>query len=526
MPDTAVNRRRGTTAQHAAFTGIIGETTYNTDVKILIAHDGATPGGFPAAHLHVANIFLLPQTMPQLQLPNTTSAAVGGIYVNAVRAIHNFGTQNWFSGVGAGNLTLTGADNTGLGTNALAGLTSGARNVAVGLNALAALTIGTNNVAVGAGSLAANTSGGSNTAVGRNALIANLTGSHNTAIGVSALTVATVSDNTAVGSNALVANTTGGSNTALGRQALTTNMTGANNTAVGSNALLLATGSNNTAIGRLASGGTTGANNIALGFSAGDNLTTGSNNIIIGYDIDSPTATNSNTLTIGNLIFGTGVDGTGTTISNGLVGIRVVAPVTELHVVSTSALDPRGIMSAQHTGDTIAARIHLRKSRGTPTAPSTIISGDMLGRLRFSGYDSANYLQMGSIDVVSVGTIAATRVPTFMAFSTATDATPSVLTEGFRLTQAGTLLMATAKALAIASGTNQRAGNAVLVAGTVTVANTTVTANTIVLLTRKTSGGTPGTLITYTVTAATSFTINSDSALDTSTFSYLLIEVP
>lgn len=71
-----------------------------------------------------------------------------------------------------------------------------------------------------------------------------------------------------------------------------------------------------------------------------------------------------------------------------------------------------------------------------------------------------------------------------------------------------------------------RAGNAVLVAGTVTVNDTTVTANTIVMLTRKTSGGTPGTLITYTVSAGTSFTINSDSALDTSTFSYFLIEVP
>lgn len=90
----------------------------------------------------------------------------------------------------------------------------------------------------------------------------------------------------------------------------------------------------------------------------------------------------------------------------------------------------------------------------------------------------------------------------------------------------GQLTISSAGVIGIASGSNQRAGNATMVAGTVTVANTTVTADTIVLLTRKTSGGTPGTLITYTVTAATSFTINSDSALDTSTFSYFLIEVP
>lgn len=88
------------------------------------------------------------------------------------------------------------------------------------------------------------------------------------------------------------------------------------------------------------------------------------------------------------------------------------------------------------------------------------------------------------------------------------------------------LTMATAVRLAVATGANQRAGNATLIAGSVTVANTTVTANTIVLYSRKTSGGTIGTAMTYTVSAATSFTLTSDSALDTSTFSYFLIEVP
>lgn len=88
------------------------------------------------------------------------------------------------------------------------------------------------------------------------------------------------------------------------------------------------------------------------------------------------------------------------------------------------------------------------------------------------------------------------------------------------------ITMTAASLLSITSGANQRAGNAVLVAGTVTVSNTTVTANTIVMLTRKTSGGTIGTAITYTVSAGNSFTITSDSVLDTSTFSYLLIEVP
>jgi len=81
------------------------------------------------------------------------------------------------------------------------------------------------------------------------------------------------------------------------------------------------------------------------------------------------------------------------------------------------------------------------------------------------------------------------------------------------------------KGLRLKSGTGQRAGNATLVSGTVTVSNATVTANTLVHLTRKTSGGTIGTAITYTLDAGNGFTITSDNVLDTSTFTYLLTEL-
>jgi hypothetical protein len=42
-----VRIRRGTTAQHAAFTGADGELTFDTTKKVLVAHDGVTPGGCP-----------------------------------------------------------------------------------------------------------------------------------------------------------------------------------------------------------------------------------------------------------------------------------------------------------------------------------------------------------------------------------------------------------------------------------------------------------------------------------------------
>jgi len=78
----------------------------------------------------------------------------------------------------------------------------------------------------------------------------------------------------------------------------------------------------------------------------------------------------------------------------------------------------------------------------------------------------------------------------------------------------------------IVPSASSRAGNATLVGGTIAVAVNTVTADSIVMITRKTSGGTIGTAITYTLNAGTGFTINSDNILDTSVFSYFVIENP
>jgi hypothetical protein len=42
-----VRLRRGTTAQHATFTGADGEVTFDTTKKALVLHDGVTAGGRP-----------------------------------------------------------------------------------------------------------------------------------------------------------------------------------------------------------------------------------------------------------------------------------------------------------------------------------------------------------------------------------------------------------------------------------------------------------------------------------------------
>ena len=51
-----VQIRRGTTAQHVAFTGALAEITYDTDKKTIIAHDGSTVGGVELARKDFANV--------------------------------------------------------------------------------------------------------------------------------------------------------------------------------------------------------------------------------------------------------------------------------------------------------------------------------------------------------------------------------------------------------------------------------------------------------------------------------------
>lgn len=50
MPSSfAIQLRRGTTAQHSTFTGLLGEITVDTDKDTIVVHDGVTAGGYPLA---------------------------------------------------------------------------------------------------------------------------------------------------------------------------------------------------------------------------------------------------------------------------------------------------------------------------------------------------------------------------------------------------------------------------------------------------------------------------------------------
>ena len=79
-----------------------------------------------------------------------------------------------------------------------------------------------------------------------------------------------------------------------------------------------------------------------------------------------------------------------------------------------------------------------RKARGTLSAPTVITTGDDLGSIRAFGYSGAGgYVETARIEFDSTGTIATTRVPGLIRFSTGTDAAPTVLTTRLTINSAG-----------------------------------------------------------------------------------------
>jgi hypothetical protein len=246
-----------------------------------------------------------------------STPTAGNVLKDAAPFIHNYGRNNTFIGLGAGNFTMTGAGNTANGAGALASNDSGLENTANGIGALGSNTSGAHNTAIGASAMAGNLVGQANTAAGWNALSLNIDGDANTAIGSLALAANTTGDqNAAVGWNALASNTTGQRNTAAGSAALAENVTGHGNTAIGHRALQNNTTDGNTALGAQAlAGNTTGQSNTASGLDALRLNTTGVGNTALGRN-----ALFSNTAASGNTAVGVGALQSSTGPSNTAVG--------------------------------------------------------------------------------------------------------------------------------------------------------------------------------------------------------------
>ena len=68
-----VQQFRGTTAQHAKYTGLPGELTIDTDKNVVVVHDGVTAGGHP-----MASSVIFSGTTPG-QVPASTAEETGKV---------------------------------------------------------------------------------------------------------------------------------------------------------------------------------------------------------------------------------------------------------------------------------------------------------------------------------------------------------------------------------------------------------------------------------------------------------------
>ena len=112
MP-TAVQFRRGTTAQHASFTGAVGEITVDTDKEVVVIHDGSVAGGYPGAGAKVNNTF--------------TKAQRGAVtaLTSAATVTPDFAAANNFSLTLGHNITLANPSNLTAGQSGVIVITQG-----------------------------------------------------------------------------------------------------------------------------------------------------------------------------------------------------------------------------------------------------------------------------------------------------------------------------------------------------------------------------------------------------------------
>jgi hypothetical protein len=305
-----------------------------------------------------------------LRLPSTT-ATTGIIRSGADTLIHTYGTDNFFAGVNAGNLTMTGGWNTAIGEEALADNTTGGWNTANGRGALRLNGTGRFNVAIGTNALFDNFTGSYNTASGEGALGSNTTGSYNTASGEGALGYNTTGeDNSALGymagftATSANANTTGSNNTFIGAYAgpgTSTQLTNA--TAIGYNALvsqsnsliLGGTGADSVKVGI---GTTSPSRNLVIMGSdpslliSDDNYPDAGNAEIVFYNLITPAWSISNQGATGDLHIGQYGYGTKIAIQNltGNVGIGTTSPAYTLDMAGHARVQgPDGFNSAGET---------------------------------------------------------------------------------------------------------------------------------------------------------------------------------
>jgi len=202
------------------------------------------------------------------------------------------------------------------------------------------------------------------------------------------------------------------------------------------------------------------------------------------------------------------VSGSNISFSAGNVGIGGVAGSETLKVTGTFAVTS----TAAITGNVTLDRALTVNESGSDFD------------LRAEGLTATNlFVVNAGADQVNIGTTTEGALAQFSSGLISLKQLTQV-TGGLQVLSGDLNISAAGAALAINTGVaTDYAGTAVLSGGTITVSHTGITATDLIICSRSTTGGTEGHL-SYTISASTSFTINSSSGSDTSTIAYLIVK--
>lgn len=485
-----------------------------------------------------------PTTPYGLALPNANGVGSlnndGSGNLNWYQAVRTTGTDNVFVDSRSGNNTLTGVQNSGIGSGAVISLTSGNANAALGYFALHANQSGNGQTAVGAQALQNNTTGTRNTAIGDQSSLAN-NGSFNATLGYKSLL-------SAINLSQI---------TALGYQTLTLMTAGTDTTAVGFNAgSLRASYTQTTLLGSGADTASSGlANAMALGFGASvsqSNFAQIGNTSLVGmgwtgYADMTQLATPTNPAAGHDRLYFKSDDNlyilsSGGTEKQLFAGAAANPALSNLSAVAiNTSLLPASDNTTNLGSDTdrfgigyFATRVGVGTAFPTTGVHNTLEldSGTDGVSVKLQGYImGSNY---GDLTLSASGqwTLSGDSVPLIQATPGQTTvyigggpqyqfapASFSMFLSNLKISTVGT-------GIQVKEGSNAKQGTGTLSGGTLAVTNTSVTASSRIFITIQSLGTVtvPAPVAVTAITPGTGFTVTSASVIDTSTFAYEIFE--
>ena len=122
---TAVQHRRGTTAEHSTFTGLEGEVTIDTTKDTAVIHDGSLAGGYPLAKETLANVN--PSTLSAITGAATASDDLFLMYDTSALAMKKISRAELNNAI-----TIEALDNVDINGGTIDGTTIGGTTAAAG----------------------------------------------------------------------------------------------------------------------------------------------------------------------------------------------------------------------------------------------------------------------------------------------------------------------------------------------------------------------------------------------------------